>query len=403
MASVSGGYNSRFLDSPPDEYICIICHSVCRDPQQVTCCAKLYCQTCLEEYRRNKGTCPTCRKRIIAFQDKVSHRRIKTLKVSCDNEDAGCTWSGELGSLLEHTMKCEFAETSCTNNCSRKVLRRDLESHLTNDCPRRKQKCLHCDEEVEYSSGHQEECPHVVVTCPNVGCRVRMKRCDVSSHRDMCPKEVVNCPYAKVGCKEILKRKDCQKHGCDFMEHHLQLAVERVASLESEVKKPVVPVVFKMSNFSKLKDRNSTWYSREFYSHAGGYMMTLCVYANGSGSGIENCGHVSIYLCLAGGEYDNNLVWPFHGTITIELLNQLENHNHKSWTVSINPDMVNAKRPPEGDRNSGGLGKHKFASHADLQYTRSSNCQYLKDDSLHFRVSNIHLDTTNKVRSWLAL
>ena len=34
--------------------------------------------------------------------------------------------------------------------------------------------------------------------------------------------------------------------------------------------------------------------------------------------------HVSVFACLMKGDNDDSLFWPFTGTVTIELLNQLE-------------------------------------------------------------------------------
>ena len=35
-----GGYSFNFIESPPDEFVCLICHLVARDPQQLLCCGK---------------------------------------------------------------------------------------------------------------------------------------------------------------------------------------------------------------------------------------------------------------------------------------------------------------------------------------------------------------------------
>ena len=33
------------------------------------------------------------------------------------------------------------------------------------------------------------------------------------------------------------------------------------------------------------------------------------------------------------GEFDSDLKWPFRGDITIQLLNQLEDKEHHTWTI----------------------------------------------------------------------
>ncbi len=50
--------------------------------------------------------------------------------------------------------------------------------------------------------------------------------------------------------------------------------------------------------------------------------MRLRVDANGDGNGKGT--HVSVYICLMRGDNDDNLKWPFKGTIEVSLLNQLE-------------------------------------------------------------------------------
>ncbi len=376
MASEIGGYDNNFVDTPPDELTCLICQLVGRDPRQIKCCAKLYCRICLGQQKHTSNKCPTCRDPINSFSDKLSHRHIMALKVSCDNSDNGCTWVGELGSLEAHRTGCEFSEVSCPNNCSTQLLRRDVKSHVESVCLQRDYTCPLCDKQGKYcdiTTTHVEQCPNVIVPCPNTGCSTSMKRCEVSKHRHTCPKEVVKCSYTKVGCKEEMVREKCKNHETESVELHLELAVDRISTLESKVRdleskvrEPTVPVVFKLSDFSKRKDANDKWHSGEFYSHPGGYWMNLLVYANGDG---EDCrSHISVYICLTGGEYDDNLVWPFNGTITIELLNQLEDQNHKMDELELRwTETSDAKRPPQGGRNTG-YGWPEFIPHTGLGY-----------------------------------
>ena len=50
-----------------------------------------------------------------------------------------------------------------------------------------------------------------------------------------------------------------------------------------------------------------------------GYKMCLSVYANGSGEG-EGI-HMSVYLCIMKGPYDDQLLWPFEGKFEIKFTN----------------------------------------------------------------------------------
>ncbi len=106
------------------------------------------------------------------------------------------------------------------------------------------------------------------------------------------------------------------------------------------------------------------------------------MYANG----ISSCAgtHVSVYAYLMKGDHDDTLTWPFTGSVTVELLNQLEDKNHHKMTLTF---PAESQRVVGGERAAHGYGRLDFISHADLDYNASANTQYLKDDTLVFRVS----------------
>ena len=57
------GNEYNFIQDPSDSLICQICYSVASCPQQHSECGKLFCETCVEDYRakNDQGTCPNCR------------------------------------------------------------------------------------------------------------------------------------------------------------------------------------------------------------------------------------------------------------------------------------------------------------------------------------------------------
>ena len=77
------------------------------------------------------------------------------------------------------------------------------------------------------------------------------------------------------------------------------------------------------------------------------------------------------------GRYDTSLEWPFMGKVSFTLLNQLEDKNHHTMSVAIN--NARAAGPPWGFAT--------FIPHSALAYDPDKNTQYLKDDTLYFRVS----------------
>ena len=143
----------------------------------------------------------------------------------------------------------------------------------------------------------------------------------------------------------------------------------------------ICPVQITMSDFEQHK--RDIWRSDLFYTHPHGYTMYLRVDANGSGDGRGT--HASVFVCMARGEFDNHLKWPFQGRITIRLLNQLDNRNHCEETMNF-INVVDMNRVTNGNRSRAehGRGYPQFIAHTKLN--QSDDCQYLKNDCLMFLV-----------------
>ena len=136
-------------------------------------------------------------------------------------------------------------------------------------------------------------------------------------------------------------------------------------------------IIFKITNFKTLKASQLQVVSSSFYTSSCGYNMCVGIYANGYGVGKGT--HVSVYTRLLEGRYDNQLHWPFLGTVTYELLNQLgdDNHHKRDITYDASDNMI------------AGIirGNQKFLPHSSLGHNPATNTQYLLDDTLYFRVS----------------
>ena len=422
----------------------------------------------------------------------VGGRDIKSLKTKCDNATNGCQWTGELGSIEEHLATCDYALLPCPNECTDinagdkilKVLRKDMEKHLSEDCPRREYVCPYCKESGEYQkmiTTHLEECDSVEVPCPNEECGVCIERQFIFRHlQTVCDFERVHCKYEDIGCQEEVLRKDLAKHEND-VQYHLQftspavkknvtaISVVRCAMEEIEVKaelqqqtikrqentlahfesiiisqtkeinelksklekletnasyhdadfdipwgrrssapvwkQPAAPThsnqksVFKFTNFAKRKSLNESVFSPPIYSNPGGYKMCFKVYASGCGKGQGS--HVSVYAYLMCGENDDHLPWPFTGKVVIELLNQLEDRNHRLKSVQFTTDHDSSQRvvDSDDDRANSRYGRQKYIPHSSLGYNPATDCQYLKDDCLYFRFEIICESTP---KPWLA-
>ena len=424
----SGGYDYEFVyTNLPDEFQCPICTLVPRDVHQVSCCGKMFCKSCLDELKRTSTnyTCPNCREPLTNnhfFKDVNTNRKIRNLRIHCTNKR--CLWKGSLQDIDKHLSTCDLQLVECSNGCGTQLKLSNLENHLVNKCQKRIVTCVYCRYRDEYqivTGGHYIKCPGYPLPCPNNGCEKKIKRCHITQHRDTCPKEEVVCQYSKVGCHEKMKREDISQHNKDKMEKHLQSAVQAIEKQHQNMEKQLstsnhnieklkhtikqleqlqdyTVTKIKMSEFEALKETNRTWYSPDFYTHLGGYKLHLQVYASGCGDGKGT--HVSCYVNLTPGEYDDTLEWPFQGVVTVEILNQSGDKNHYKQVIPFNnetPDKCKNRKKKED--NTLALGYPKFIPHTDLGLHSSTNTQYLMNDTLYFRVRvNVH----SKTKPWLA-
>ena len=154
----------------------------------------------------------------------------------------------------------------------------------------------------------------------------------------------------------------------------------RCLAMESRV--CLCPVEFTMADFELLKQEHNTWLSPSFYTHTRGYRMCIEVSTNDSST------HVSVYVYLMRGEFDNSLKWPFRGSITIQLLNQQQNKGHLGVII----DLTDTTPDAHADRVTGRImsrpwGETQFISYDKLTYDPASKCQYLCNDCLCFRIT----------------
>jgi len=161
---------------------------------------------------------------------------------------------------------------------------------------------------------------------------------------------------------------------------------EQTAMKDDIVHTQVSPRTFKVTNFYQQKALKQNWYSPPFYLHPSSYKICIRVYANGDGIGEGT--HVSVFVYLMRGKNDDKLSWPFKGEVTVTLLNQLQDKNHLTHTLTYPKDKNDGgnRRVVGMDRGSAGNGWSRFISHDRLRYDAKQNCQYLKDDCLYFRI-----------------
>ena len=187
------------------------------------------------------------------------------------------------------------------------------------------------------------------------------------------------------------KLKKAQRQAIDRLQTQQQHDLRELRT-GFEIQSDIVPMLIKMAGFYELKKMATRWHSRAFYTGMGGYTMFLSVDANGYGTGART--HVSVFTCLLRGEFDSHLKWPFRGTVTIQLVNQLEDKEHHTDSYAYNdetPDVYAAQLQVDRER-SDAWGLAKFLPHSELGLSVANIRQYLKDDCLIFRIVSVRLN-----------
>ena len=300
---------------------------------------------------------------------------------------------GTVDTLKKHLTTCEFALIPCPKGCEgedtkviQQLMRKDVKTHLKNDCPNRDDECEYCGMKGTYANikeVHDEICKKKILPCPNVECKKKLRREDMDKHvNDHCEYTMVPCKYETIGCSKRMIRKDIKKHEEDDDKAHLHMALDVLKDKVVPVLKQGTPMTFKLVNFTSKKDEDAVFYSPSFYSSPGGYHLVLRVDANGCGGGAGT--HVSVFCAVKKGQYDDELKWPFNGKVIYTLLNQLHDEkHHTAYSDFKNQELNDPTMKPGGI----GRGRPEFIHHSLLAHNSENGTQYLKDDTLYFGVS----------------
>ena len=135
---------------------------------------------------------------------------------------------------------------------------------------------------------------------------------------------------------------------------------------------------FTISEYSKRKQFNNRYYSPPFTTSPQGYKLCLAVYANGYGDGKDS--HLSIFAYIMKGQHDDHLQWPFTGTIIIELLNWVEDKEHRTKKLAIDQSCQLVKVTKGEYGNCFGYPMFIFQS------SLASNTKYLYNDCIRVGV-----------------
>ncbi len=187
------------------------------------------------------------------------------------------------------------------------------------------------------------------------------------------PRAARHCQYLKDNCLQFRVTQ--------FIDRDVMQLQRQCLTIESRV--CVCPIEFTMTDFERHKRDNDRWLSPSFYSHTGGYRLCIAVFANGHW-GTD----LGVYVHVLRGEFDDSLMWPLRGSVTIRLLNQVQNKSHYEMQVSftaLTPIDCSAMATTHVANKR--HGSDRFISLSQLNYNPATNCQYLCNDCLQFRLT----------------
>ena len=386
-----------------------------------------------------------------SYGNKSLKSKIESIRVHCPNYDKGCVWIGSLRNVTEHCCLseitdnsgnyCRFvrekdAELKCPH-CSQSFSSTSkLQRHTEIICDLRPFTCQYCN---KYSSSfrdvmknHRSMCTLAPKSCPNK-CGECVLQVDLENHmQNDCSKKNIRCEFAPLGCQELIPRSDYLRHSEKGAVHHLNLVVRKLgemavteAKMKEEMAKlkeqcqhlerkvreleeksqaeestySIVPIShqkylrapenvlaeFTMKNVSKLKKENSTWSSPPFYTSQKGHRLYLQVIVNGHGK--YKGKYISIFIYRTIGEFDDQLLVPFQGTLALQMISEKQKVPSYRVVISIENDasQVYANVLATSYSDSGSL--KAIPDFANLSILSS----YLNKDSLVFRVVRLNI------------
>ena len=371
VASILEGYECEFVSPPPEnlQTQCAICLETIRNPYEVSCCGNLFCKTCISREKQENRGCPNCKTdHYDVFHSKSHERCLNQLQVKCEKYTKGCRWMGELGkydghqnltsTALDKRMDgCKYAGLQCRFGCGAVIARNSILKHEVHECLEKNKSDL---SEMEV--------------------RLLLKIHDLMQElvqRDIDRKES--------GSKMDIRRVVSNPEAVTVVGHtERKMKMPHAASDPEEIYK-VVPTEYTLHSFTEMRNFKRDYVSEPFYTHPEGYKMCLWVHPNGYGTA-ENT-HVSIFTCFLKGKYDRKLKWPFRGNITVLLLNQARDEDHREHTICYDDSNTTYAKRVTTNEKSKGYGVFEAISQESLLDT--AYCQYVMDDCLKFRVSKV--------------
>lgn len=226
----------------PKEYLnqlqCSFGLGIFNDPVALPC-QHVFCRCCIEAWLIKNGTCPKCRQKYSKEELKpqwVFAKIIQSAIVQCPN--TGCEWKGRFDMLDHHKLnECKLEDCCCPIGCGEKFKRSSVEEHKSK-CLHRKVACKYCQSFVPLKAvaDHENVCAKNVVECPK-HCGIKLLAREIESHiKEECEYGEIPCKFAKTAaCPFVGNKEKLEEHYAGYIEKHLEVLTQTVISLNQAI------------------------------------------------------------------------------------------------------------------------------------------------------------------------
>ena len=443
MAMFQGGYDYEFIDPPQNSLECSICLLTLRDPHVISCCGNHFCHTCIGRIQGDGKPCPLCNEpNFNTLLHKGVKREVNALMIHCRWRHLGCDWEGELGQLEEHLHPgvgskgkgCGYVIVECVYKCGDRFERRMIQDHELDDCPRRpmkvqmsrlarkfeaslrandkklneviaenkiikdENKAIHAENQstkAEVQALHTENkatrAKVQALHTENKATRAEVQALHTENKATRAEVEAIHAENRSVKAENERLTKcipELEKEQGGTKQKARQIE-EKHDNLERELDTRIIPAsvppfYFSIVNYEHYKEVDYRWRSPSFYSHPGGYKLYCNAYPNGVDD-VKGT-HLSLFVYIMRGEYDDQLKWPFNGVVTIEMFNWGTNEWDYCNDITLDDSVpiTNRRRVVDGISGSG-LGFFTWITSKELAE------KYLQEDVIRFKVTKVEV------------
>ena len=147
--------NKDYLNSLDGIYKCGICFKIMDNPTDCETCGHSFCYECIKNLK-----CPfKCKNQQLKPSSQSLKDILSKLKFKCLNKD--CNEILNYKDVKRHDKICDFQEIICPNNgCNKKLIKKNLENHILNECQFILVKCPYCEFQFNKNeiSKHKKSC-----------------------------------------------------------------------------------------------------------------------------------------------------------------------------------------------------------------------------------------------------